>query len=123
PSRQSGPPSRDDRPVRSVRKKRPPGDSRPQSDPLRWGLLPESGRILVRSDAVEGRVGATRSEFLPFYAPSIGDEEIREVTAALRSGWLTTGPRVQQFEEEFAGVVGAPAAAAVSSCTAALHVS
>src|SRR5438034_3855215 len=81
------------------------------------------GRIPVRSDTVEGQLGATRSEFLPFYAPSIGDEEIREVTAALRSDWLTSGPRVQQFEEEFAAVVGAPAAAAVSSCTAALHVS
>jgi dTDP-4-amino-4,6-dideoxygalactose transaminase len=65
----------------------------------------------------------TRSEFLPFYAPDVGEEEIREVTEALRSGWLTTGPRVQRFEEEFAAAVGAPAAAAVNSGTAALHVS
>ncbi|MDP9342153.1 MAG: DegT/DnrJ/EryC1/StrS aminotransferase family protein [Actinomycetota bacterium] len=65
----------------------------------------------------------TRTEFLPFYAPDVGDEEVREVSAALRSGWLTTGPRVQQFEEEFATAVGAPAAAAVNSGTAALHVS
>ncbi len=65
----------------------------------------------------------TRSEFLPFYAPDVGDQEIREVTAALRSDWLTTGPRVQQFEEEFAAFLGAPAAVALNSCTAALHVS
>src|SRR5438045_2691937 len=36
----------------------------------------------------------SRAEFLPFYAPDIGEDEIREVTAALRSGWLTTGHRV-----------------------------
>jgi dTDP-4-amino-4,6-dideoxygalactose transaminase len=64
----------------------------------------------------------SRREFLPFYAPDIGDEEITGVAEALRSGWLTTGPRVQRFEEEFAALVGAPAAAAVNSCTAAMHV-
>jgi len=68
-------------------------------------------------------LGAIRGEYLPFFAPSIGDEEVREVTSALRSDWLTTGPRVQQFEEELAAFVGAPAAAAVNSGTAALHVS
>src|SRR2546423_14869072 len=49
----------------------------------------------------------TRSEFLPFYVPDVGEEEIREVTAALRSGWLTTGPRAQRFEVEFAAVLWA----------------
>jgi dTDP-4-amino-4,6-dideoxygalactose transaminase len=60
--------------------------------------------------------------FIPFHVPSIGDEEIREVEATLRSGWLTTGPRTAQFEGEFAAYVGAPHAIAVNSCTAGLHV-
>jgi dTDP-4-amino-4,6-dideoxygalactose transaminase len=60
--------------------------------------------------------------FIPFHMPSIGEEEVREVEAALRSGWLTTGPRTAQFEEEFCAYAGAPHAVAVNSCTAALHV-
>ena len=58
---------------------------------------------------------------VPFYRPHLGDEEIDEVVAALRSGWLTTGPRVQRFEKEFAANVSAAHAVAVNSCTAALH--
>jgi len=58
---------------------------------------------------------------VPFLRPSIGDEEIQEVVATLRSGWLTTGPRVNRFEREFADAVGAEHAVAVNSCTAALH--
>ena len=60
--------------------------------------------------------------FIPFHVPSIGDEEVREVELALRSGWLTTGPRTAQFEEEFRTYVGASGALAVNSCTAGLHV-
>lgn len=62
-----------------------------------------------------------RTTFLPFAAPSIGEEEIAEVLDTLRSGWLTTGPKVKRFEEEFAARVGAKYAVAVNSCTAALH--
>ena len=62
-----------------------------------------------------------RNSFLPFSPPCIGEEEIAEVVDTLRSGWLTTGPKVKQFEREFASFVGAPAALAVSSCTSALH--
>lgn len=58
---------------------------------------------------------------VPYFRPSIGDEEIELVTTALRSGWLTTGPRVGQFEQEFAAAVGGRHAVAVNSCTAALH--
>jgi perosamine synthetase len=62
-----------------------------------------------------------RKSFLPFARPEIGDEEIAAVTDTLRSGWITTGPMVKRFEQEFAAFVGAPAALALSSCTAALH--
>ncbi|HEY1434420.1 MAG TPA: DegT/DnrJ/EryC1/StrS family aminotransferase, partial [Thermoanaerobaculia bacterium] len=45
---------------------------------------------------------------VPFFRPDVREEEVSEVVAALRSGWLTTGPRVKRFEEEFAAAVGAP---------------
>src|SRR6266700_3872631 len=61
------------------------------------------------------------TEFIPFHRPSIGEEEIQEVAAALRSGWITTGPRTAQFEREFAQYVQAPYSLGVNSCTAALH--
>lgn len=66
-----------------------------------------------------------KEPFLVFGAPQIGEEEIAEVEAVLRSGWLGTGPRVAQFERDFAAYKGLQPlqAAAVNSCTAALHVS
>ena len=63
-----------------------------------------------------------RKTFLPFSPPLIGEEEIAEVVDTLRSDWITTGPKVKRFEQEFAGAVNASAALAVNSCTAALHV-
>jgi dTDP-4-amino-4,6-dideoxygalactose transaminase len=64
-----------------------------------------------------------RQEPIPFGSPSIGEEEIAEVVATLRSGWLTTGPRVARFEELFADYVGTKHAVAMASCTGALHIS
>jgi len=58
---------------------------------------------------------------VPFYRPDLGDAEVEEVVATLKSGWLTTGPRVRRFEEAFATAVGASHAVALNSCTAALH--
>ena len=60
---------------------------------------------------------------VPFAPPSIGPDEIAEVVATLESGWLSTGPRVAEFERSFAEYVGARYALAVNSCTAALHLS
>lgn len=63
------------------------------------------------------------SEFLVFGQPHIGDEEIAEVVACLRSGWIGTGPRVAKFEKEFAAFKGINNVAAVGSCSAGLHLS
>lgn len=64
-----------------------------------------------------------RDTFLPLATPVISDAAIREVEAVLRSGWLTTGPRVKAFEAKFGDVVGLSGgqAVAVSSGTAGMH--
>jgi dTDP-4-amino-4,6-dideoxygalactose transaminase len=61
------------------------------------------------------------STFLPFHRASIGAEEIEAVVEVLQSGWLTSGPKVKQFETEFARFTGASCSLAVNSCTAGLH--
>jgi perosamine synthetase len=58
---------------------------------------------------------------VPFLRPYLGEEETSEVLDTLRSGWLTSGPKVKRFESEFAAAVNARHAVAVNSCTAALH--
>ncbi len=63
----------------------------------------------------------TTTTAVRFAPPVIGRGEIDEVVAALESGWLSTGPRVRQFEAAFAAYTGAPHALALNSCTAALH--
>lgn len=62
-----------------------------------------------------------RKEFLPFSIPTIEEEEIREVVDSLQSGWITTGPKVKRFEDDFKAYVGAPYAVPLSSATAGLH--
>lgn len=62
-----------------------------------------------------------RSSFLPFHQPSVDAGDERAVLEALRSGWLTTGPRTKQFEQTFAAYTGSARCVAVNSCTAALH--
>jgi dTDP-4-amino-4,6-dideoxygalactose transaminase len=59
--------------------------------------------------------------FLPFAMPDIGEAEAESVMETLRSGWLTTGPKVRRFEADFAEFVGCDHAVAVNSATAALH--
>lgn len=56
-----------------------------------------------------------------FGAPRVHDDDIAEVLMTLRSGWLGTGPKVQQLEQAFARYRGTHAALALNSCTAALH--
>src|SRR5258707_10318594 len=66
---------------------------------------------------------------VPFFRPALQEDEVNEVVATLRSGWLTSGPKVKRFEEEFAAAVGANGlatkgkvhAVALNSGTAALH--
>lgn len=60
--------------------------------------------------------------FIPFALPDIGEDEIAAVTAAMRSGWVTTGPKTKQFEQAFAEYLGGGVeAVAVNSATAGLH--
>lgn len=63
-----------------------------------------------------------RTHFLPFALPSITDAEINEVVASLKSGWITTGPKVQQFEQQLRDYTKAPHALCLNSATAGLHV-
>jgi dTDP-4-amino-4,6-dideoxygalactose transaminase len=58
---------------------------------------------------------------VPFFRPSLQEHEVDEVVETLRSGWLTSGPKVKRFETAFASAVGATNAVALNSCTAALH--
>ena len=64
---------------------------------------------------------ATRTEFLPFSRPTIEEDEIAEVVDSMRSGWITTGPKVARFEAMFREHLGVTDAIAVSSATAAWH--
>lgn len=61
------------------------------------------------------------SKTIPVTRPVFGQDEETAVIEVLRSGWVTQGPRVAEFESRFAEYVGAPQAVAVSSCTTALH--
>lgn len=63
-----------------------------------------------------------RQTFLPFTRPNITEAEIREVSETLRSGWITSGPRVTAFERDFSRYVSAPFGIAVNSGTAGFHI-
>src|SRR5437763_11433868 len=70
--------------------------------------------------AVHGGV-PVRSTLLPYGRQSITEDDIQAVVETLRSDWLTTGPKVEEFEEAFAARAGAKHAVSFSSGTAALH--
>jgi perosamine synthetase len=81
-------------------------------------VTPTSPEIL----AVDGGT-PVRKTLLPYGRHSIGEDDIQAVVDVLRSDWLTTGPKVGEFEEAFAAWVGARHAVSFSSGTAALHAS
>ena len=64
-----------------------------------------------------------RNDFLVFGSPKIEQAEIDEVVECLKSGWIGTGPRVNEFENAFRDYIGSKHAIALNSCTAALHLS
>jgi dTDP-4-amino-4,6-dideoxygalactose transaminase len=64
-----------------------------------------------------------RKTMLGFQPPAVGEEEIEAVAETIRSGWLTTGPRAAELEERLAGYLQAKHVLALSSGTAALHLS
>jgi dTDP-4-amino-4,6-dideoxygalactose transaminase len=68
-------------------------------------------------------MSSSDKSFLPFALPEIGDEEIAEVVDALRSGWITTGPKARRFEQDFSAFLGDDSlqSIAVNSATAGLH--
>ena len=90
---------------------------------------PEGGAIAPAPSAIELAARPARApvrsrdDFIVFGAPLIDEAEIDEVVASMRAGWLGTGPKVARFEREFGEYKGTPHAIAVSSCTAALHLS
>jgi dTDP-4-amino-4,6-dideoxygalactose transaminase len=69
------------------------------------------------------KLSRRRESFLSFQPPAVGEDEIEAVAETIRSGWLTTGPRTADLEERFAAYTGAKHAIALSSGTAALHLS
>ena len=68
-------------------------------------------------------ISSKRTEFLSFQPPAISEAEIDAVAETLRSGWLTTGPRTAELESRMRDYLEAKHVLAVSSCTAALHLS
>lgn len=73
--------------------------------------------------SMSNHTARSKERFLVFGSPLIEEEEIREVVSCIESGWLGTGPKVSQFEADFKDYKHANHAVALSSCTAALHLS
>ncbi len=84
-----------------------------------------SQKTLAGAPSIIGRrkrmPAPVRSTPLPYNRPDLGDAEVEAAARVLRSGWLTSGPEVRDFETEFAELVGAPHVLALNSATAALH--
>ena len=78
---------------------------------------------MTADSTTQGELNDHTMRQIAFHRPAMGPEEEREVLEALRSGWITTGPKTKRFEQEFAEYVGAKHALALSHCTGALHLS
>lgn len=76
---------------------------------------------MTRDGAHSTTIIEVRKKFLPFALPDVDERELSEIAGALKSGWVTTGPKTREFEAAFASAVGAKHAIAVNSCTAAMH--
>src|SRR5690349_16176036 len=76
-------------------------------------LIPEQENLKNNSDELK----------VPFHRAPVGEEEAQAVSEVIRTGWMTMGPKTFEFEREFAEYVGAEIAIAVSTGTAALHLS
>ena len=72
---------------------------------------------------MNSNISTGRKDFLVFALPLIEEEEIAEVVSSLKSGWLGSGPKVAKFENDFMAYKAANYVVALSSCTAALHLS
>lgn len=64
---------------------------------------------------------ATKERNIPFSPPDITDAEIEEVVRAMKSGWITTGPRTKELEKRIAEYIGVDKAACLNSATAAME--
>jgi UDP-4-amino-4,6-dideoxy-N-acetyl-beta-L-altrosamine transaminase len=77
---------------------------------------------MTEKPAIEGGK-PVRKEFLPYGTQWLNEKEINEVIDSLKSSWITTGPKMRLFEENFKEFKGSKYAVAVNSGTAALHIS
>ena len=78
-------------------------------------LLTDAGHLAIHGGT------PVRAKLLPYGRQSLNDADIEAVVEVLRSDWLTTGPKIGEFEERFAAWVGSRHAVSFSSGTAALH--
>ena len=101
------------RPVPASR--RPSAEARPIRASRTWPAIRSRPAYVVVHDAVR------RHQLIPIAKPILGEAGGEAARRAILSGWITQGPEVAAFEREFAAVVGAPHACAVSNCTTALH--
>jgi dTDP-4-amino-4,6-dideoxygalactose transaminase len=93
-------------------------------EPGSFSVNPGSGVALpFLKDLVPQPPVRPKERFLVFGSPLIEQDEIDEVVASMKIGWLGTGPKVARFEKDFSSYKGVSHAAAVNSCTAALHLS
>ncbi len=76
----------------------------------------------MEKPAIEGGK-PIRDDFLPYGKQWLNDKEIEEVVDSLKSSWITTGPKMRKFEEDFRNYIGSKYAVAINSGTAALHIS
>src|SRR5690606_16382577 len=84
-----------------------------------WLTTP--GRLGAGIDGIHNRHKRLMSALIPIAKPTLGEAEAEAAREAILSGWVTQGPRVAAFEQDFAEFVGARFACAVSNCTTALH--